>query len=331
MNPSSNLSLLKPFCISAYIVRKTTEGPRYLLIRRCGKYLPGTWQMVTGGVELGETAPEAALREIQEETGLEPIEFYSADAVETFYMTARDQITFVPVFVAFVDEMDVRLSPSEHDAYEWLPFEEAQKRLAWAEQQRTLALVHERSVLQKPDDLLMILLPKKPEPNILIRPMNERDIEALVHRFSFPWSSIEKTTEKWQTYHQEQRKNIRTVAVLEMNGQILGYASLLRQSKYPHFADFCEISDLWIDENYRRRGLGRQLIAWLENLCRQEGYPQIGIGVGLYRDYGSAQKLYWRLGYQPDGHGVTYQCRPVIPGEKYTVDDDLIVWLVKNL
>ncbi|MBF8262677.1 MAG: hypothetical protein HW387_342 [Parachlamydiales bacterium] len=146
-------SYITPYCVSAYVICETSEGPRYLLIRRCGSSLFGTWQMVTGGIESGETASQAALREIREETGLEPSKMYCGDVVETFYVKTRDRVAFVPVFVAFVDQTDVRLSPSEHDAFEWLPFEMAQKRLSWAEQRRTIGEIHERFVLQTPDDL----------------------------------------------------------------------------------------------------------------------------------------------------------------------------------
>jgi dATP pyrophosphohydrolase len=45
--------------------------------------------MVSGGIEEGETAVEAALREIQEETGICPGTLYSADAVKNFYPLAR--------------------------------------------------------------------------------------------------------------------------------------------------------------------------------------------------------------------------------------------------
>jgi 8-oxo-dGTP pyrophosphatase MutT (NUDIX family) len=58
------------------------------------------------------------LREIQEEAGLIPQSLYSADAVETFYMQSNDKITFVPVFVAFVENRKVSLSPKEHDTYD---------------------------------------------------------------------------------------------------------------------------------------------------------------------------------------------------------------------
>ncbi len=150
-------SFINPMCISAYVICLTSEGPRYLIIRRCcGGYLNGSWQMVTGGIAKGETASQAAYREIQEETGLIPSSLYSADAVETFYLHHQNKVIFAPVFVAFVKTMNVQLSAEEHDAYEWLSFEEARKRLIWAEQQRTIVAVHKRFGLKKPEDLLLI-------------------------------------------------------------------------------------------------------------------------------------------------------------------------------
>ena len=149
-------SLISPHCISAYVIHRTADTTRYLLIRRCGKYLPGTWQMVSGGIEQGETASAAALREIREETGLSPSAFYVADAVETFYMQSCDKITCVPVFVAFVEETAVRLSPKEHDAYEWFTLEEARDRLVWAEQKRVITHIHQCFILNEPNRLLAI-------------------------------------------------------------------------------------------------------------------------------------------------------------------------------
>jgi hypothetical protein len=116
-----------------------------------------------------------------------------------------------------------------------------------------------------------------------------------------------------------------------MNQEILGYGSLLCHSEYPHFLNIPEISDVWIYEQHWGKGLGTWLITWFEDEARKKGYAEIGIGVGLYADYGRAQKLYFHLGYVPDGHGITYKCQTVTPGESYPVDDDLILWLKKSL
>lgn len=148
------MKAIHPHCISAHIVHFQNNIPHYLLIHRAGEYLKGTWQMVTGGIEEGEKAWEAALREIEEETGIIPDSFYSADAVEMFYMKSSDQIAFSVSFVAFIDNIQpVLLSPREHDAYEWLPFEKGVERLVWSEQKRVMAHIHQNFVLKKPDPI----------------------------------------------------------------------------------------------------------------------------------------------------------------------------------
>jgi GNAT superfamily N-acetyltransferase len=163
--------------------------------------------------------------------------------------------------------------------------------------------------------------------------MKADDITKIVSHYSFPWSTPEMTRQIWETYYHEQQKGTRTVAILEKDNEILGYGSLLRKSECPFFAssNIPEINAIWIDEPHRRQGLGKALIHWIENLALQEGYHQIGIGVGLYRDYGPAQKLYFQLGYAPDGNGITYKSQPTIPGQNYPLDDDLLLWLVKEL
>lgn len=168
---------------------------------------------------------------------------------------------------------------------------------------------------------------------IHIRPLHKTDIPKIISRYSFPWSTPEKTKSLWETYYQEQENKIRSVAVIEKNGEILGYGSLLLNPECPYFfsQNIPEINAIWIDENYRRQGLGKALIKRLENLAKAKGYHQIGIGVGLYRDYGPAQQLYFQLGYIPDGNGITYKGQSTLAGQTYPLDDELILWLKKEL
>lgn len=179
----------------------------------------------------------------------------------------------------------------------------------------------------------LVKRPKNRDKRTLIRPLNKADISKIVTRYSFPWSTQEKTQLLWDSYYQEQHDGIRTVAVIEENHEILGYGSLLRKPESPFFAqkNIPEINAIWIDENHRKQGLGTALIKWLEKLASQESYQQIGIGVGLYKDYGPAQKLYFELGYSPEGNGITYKGESTIPGQSYPLDDDLILWLTKDL
>lgn len=190
------------------------------------------------------------------------------------------------------------------------------------------------------DDIIMGLdllghkfQPKLEMQDATIRSIQEEDLDNLIKTFCFPWSSVQATHAKWTRYYAEHQKLTRTVFLLVKQGQIIGYASLLRLPEYPDFknADIPEINDVWVSEEWRNKGYGKKLLLYLEDVARRENYKQIGVGVGLYQDYGTAQKLYFKLGYAPNGKGVTYKTVPVTPGKEYPVDDDLILWMTKSL
>lgn len=149
--------MLKPTGIMAFIFKKDFDGYKCLLIRRCSKYLRGNWQMVSGGIDKGETASQTALREIYEETGLCPTRFYSGNIVEIYYDAERDVILSNPVFVAFIDnQQSVKLSPTEHDDFKWVSLEDAVKILEFDQQQDCFLRVCEKFIKNCPMEFLRI-------------------------------------------------------------------------------------------------------------------------------------------------------------------------------
>jgi 8-oxo-dGTP diphosphatase len=113
----------------------------------------------------------------------------------------------------------------------------------------------------------------------------------------------------------------------------LGAVHLIYKSQYPGFYEnnIPEINDLVVVEPFRRKGIGTKLIQTCETFAKEKGYAHIGLGVGLYKDYGSAQRLYPAMGYLPDGMGLMYKNSPVPAGAHAFVDDDLTIYLVKML
>jgi len=139
--------------------------------------------------------------------------------------------------------------------------------------------------------------------------------------------------ERWGRYLAEQNQQLREVLLADTSDAIVGYASLAWVSQNLTFreAGIPEIQDLVVAEAYRNAGLGTRMIRTLEERARVAGHSHVGIGVGLYRDYGAAQRLYSKLGYVLDGSGVSYKNAGVEAGSMVRVDDDLVIWMVKLL
>ena len=82
---------------------------------------------------------------------------------------------------------------------------------------------------------------------------------------------------------------------------------------------------------YQRKGIGNRMMDVVERIAKQQA-DTVCLGVGLCEAYGSAQRMYAKRGYIPDGSGVWYRGKPCIQYETVcTVDDDLLLFLSKKL
>ena len=127
--------------ISVLVVIFTREL-EVLLIERADR--PGFWQSVTGSQEEGESLRQTAVRELGEETGLDE----SAGVLTDWHMQNEFEIypewrwRYPPgtthntehVFGLRVPRpLPVRLSPAEHTAQQWLPYDRAaEKVFSWS-------------------------------------------------------------------------------------------------------------------------------------------------------------------------------------------------------
>jgi dATP pyrophosphohydrolase len=129
----------QPIQVAIYCVREGEDGPQWLMLKRIAEG-GGLWQGVTGGVEDDETAREAALRELREETGLTPTDFHPIDFTYTFPVPTDMQHLYEPevneiremVFLALVDnDAEPVLDSTEHDSCRWCSLAEADYLLYW--------------------------------------------------------------------------------------------------------------------------------------------------------------------------------------------------------
>lgn len=113
---------------SVLVIIHTCGGDVLLLERSQPR---GYWQSVTGSLHEGESAGEAAVREVREETGLD-VRSLLRDEHHTnhFRIVPEWRHRYAPdvshnlehVFSARLDDRaEVRLNPAEHTGFVWLP------------------------------------------------------------------------------------------------------------------------------------------------------------------------------------------------------------------
>ncbi|MEZ7598974.1 GNAT family N-acetyltransferase [Streptococcus mitis] len=165
--------------------------------------------------------------------------------------------------------------------------------------------------------------------NCTIRNMIKSDIESLSHGFmNQGWPAREEIL---ASYFWEQASGDREVLVAEIDGAVAGYVTILPSAKHGPFASiYPELSDFNVFEPFRNKGIGNRLLEKAEQGVKRFS-GKVCLGVGLHLGYGPAQRLYIKRGYIPDGTGVWYRNKPLEMGASCQNDDDLVLYLSKDL
>lgn len=128
-----------------------TPALEVLLLERAG--WPGFWQSVTGSIEHeGEPLRETAVREVREETGIDAT-LYRLDDWQLrnrFEIFKKGRSRYAPGITHNLEHvfgltvpgcLDISLAPTEHTAYQWLPWREAAAAcLSWSNRDAILLL-----------------------------------------------------------------------------------------------------------------------------------------------------------------------------------------------
>jgi dATP pyrophosphohydrolase len=120
--------------VACFVVRpgERTGTHELLQLRRAAAdFMGGAWSTVRGRIEQGETAWAAALRELREEAGLNPREFYQLDTVDIFYLHRDDTLWHCPGFCAVVDRQAPVVLNAEHDAFRWVDRSNIDAEFLW--------------------------------------------------------------------------------------------------------------------------------------------------------------------------------------------------------
>ncbi len=98
------------------------------------------WTFAKGHVEPGEKSETAAMREVEEETGLKDIKFIEGFKrwIKYFFRwEGKNILKFVTFYLVETKTKEIKIS-EEHMDYKWLPYEQALNKLTFKNAKETL-------------------------------------------------------------------------------------------------------------------------------------------------------------------------------------------------
>lgn len=100
------------------------------------------WSLPKGHVELGETREEAAIREVEEETGIRGRILAPLGAID-FWFVAEGRRIHKTVHHFLMERVGGELSADDAEVVEvqWVPLTEVSRRLAYADERRLMESV----------------------------------------------------------------------------------------------------------------------------------------------------------------------------------------------
>lgn len=113
--------------VAGFVVyRKTTDGIKFLLLYRRGNY----WNFPKGHFMPGERTIDAALRELEEETGIKKSELHiipNFRGYERFFFKIGNQGIYdtVILFLAETHKAEIKIEPREHSGFGWFLYRDA--------------------------------------------------------------------------------------------------------------------------------------------------------------------------------------------------------------
>ena len=142
--PAPRLARVDETSAGGLVVDRSGPEPRAALIARHDRRGRLVWSLPKGHVEDGETPEEAAVREVEEETGIRGSVLAPLGTID-FWFVADQRRVHKTVHHFLLEAAGGELSDADIEVVEvaWIPLSEVSDRLAYADERRLLERVGE--------------------------------------------------------------------------------------------------------------------------------------------------------------------------------------------
>lgn len=141
------------------------------------------------------------------------------------------------------------------------------------------------------------ITPKKQRPQLRVRAAEERDSLDIARIYAQATQDHLATFEHFLVTAEERTRWVQEhtgkypLLVAELNGRILGWASLSPYQVRPHIDGIAELL-IYIDRDYRRHGVGRELMRAIQAAGRDAGHHKL---IGRFVAHNDAGRTLCRM------------------------------------
>lgn len=135
----------QPYSINVFLYCFINDQPNYLLLQRTARLgLPEFWQGITGALEDDDSYIQAAAREVLEETGLSPNQFFDVNHQYSYAIKDEwrcmygDGPTEIVEKVFCAEVFDIPQLSDEHCGFRWCSKAEALELLSFEDNKQAL-------------------------------------------------------------------------------------------------------------------------------------------------------------------------------------------------
>ena len=138
---------------------------------------------------------------------------------------------------------------------------------------------------------------ERPRPQLLVRPAQERDAQDIARIYLQATQDHLATFEHFLVTPEERTRWVNEhtgkypLLVAELNGRVLGWTSLSPYQVRPRIEGIAELL-IYIDRDYRRHGVGRELMRAVQSAARNEGHHKL---IGRFVAHNEAGRTLCRM------------------------------------
>jgi len=127
------------------------------------------------------------------------------------------------------------------------------------------------------------------------------DVHQLTIQLGYP-STLKSIKQRWEHLHQN--SNYQTL-VIEQDSHVIGYTGFIQEYTWEFDGGYLKIQAFVIDQAHRGKGVGKQLMAAIEQIAKEQGFKMIQLNSRNREERYPAHAFYQGLGF--DSYSIGFR------------------------